>query len=130
VNGRAVIREEGSMTLALKRIKVYLKLTAILAVIAVILTIVLMNVDNTADIWFFRPYKTVNVVWLILITAVSAIASWWIVLKVFGTLRELRGLRRAREDRQRIDEQQRLARELAEREKRIDEKLRRSITEE
>jgi hypothetical protein len=118
------------MTLALKRIKVYLKLVAILAVVAAILLIVLMNQDNKANIWFFGQYDGVNVLWLILITAVSSIASWWIVLKIFGTLRELRGLKRAREDRQRIDEQQRLARELAEREKRIDEKLRRSITEE
>jgi type VI protein secretion system component VasK len=130
VNGRTFLREEGDMSLALKRIKVYLKLSAILAVIAVILLVVLMNLDKRTDVWFFKPYEQVNVLWLILITAVSAIASWWIVLRVFGTLRELRGLRQAREDRQKIDEQQRLARELAEREKRIDEKLRRSITEE
>jgi hypothetical protein len=130
VIGQAVTREESHMTLALKRIKVYLKLVAILAVVAAILLIVLMNQDNKAAIWFFRPYEQVNVLWLILITAVSSIASWWIVLKIFGTLRELRGLKRDRENRQRIDEQQRLARELAEREKRIDEKLRRSITEE
>lgn len=118
------------MSLALKRIKVYLKLTAIVAVVAIILIIVLKNQDNTANIWFFGPYDKVNVLWLILITAISSIASWWILLKVFGTLRELRGLRKARMEKQRIDEQQRLARELAEREKRIDEKLRRSITEE
>lgn len=130
MNGQAVVREEYHMTLALKRIKVYLKLVAILAVVATILTIVLANQGNLADVWFFGQYDRVNVLWLILITAVSSIASWWIVLKIFGTLRELRGLKRAREDRQRIDEQQRLARELAEREKRIDEKLRRSITEE
>jgi hypothetical protein len=118
------------MTLALKRIKVYLKLIAIVAVVAVILLIVLMNLDKRTDVWFFKDYLQVNVLWLILITAVSSIACWWIVLKVFGTLRELRGLRQARADQQKIGEQQRLARELAEREKRIDEKLRRSITEE
>ena len=118
------------MRLALQRVKVYLKLTAILAVVAVILVIVLRNLDNTADVWFFKDYKQKSVLLLILITAASSIASWWIVSRIFGTLRELRGLRRAREAQQRIDEQQRLARELAEREKRIDEKLRRSITEE
>jgi len=118
------------MSLALQRIKVYLKLTAIAAVVAVILLIVLMNLDKRTNVWFFGSYEQVNVLWLILITAVSSIASWWVVLKVFGTLRELRDLRQARADRQKIDEQQRLARELTEREKRIDEKLRRSITEE
>lgn len=118
------------MSLALKRIKVYLKLFAILAVLAVILLIVLRNQENKANIWFFTRYEQVNVLWLILITAVASIASWWIFIKIFGTLRELRTVRQAGRERQRMEEQQRLARELAEREKRIDEKLRRNIAEE
>lgn len=118
------------MSLALKRIKVYLKLSAIVAVIAIILLIILNNQDYKTDIWFFGLYRQVNVLWLLLVTAVISIASWWIVIKIFGTLRELRELRRARQAREKMAEQQRLAQELAEREKRIDEKLRRSITEE
>ena len=104
------------MSLALKRVQVYLKLFAILAVIAVILLIVLENQDNKANIWFFATYEQVNVLWLILVTAAASIASWWIVLKVFGTVRGLRALWQARQDQQRTEEQQRLARDLAERE--------------
>lgn len=118
------------MSLALKRIKVYLKLSAILAVVAVILLIVLMNQENKANIWFFQRYEQVNVLWLILITAASSIASWWLMLKIFSTLRELREVRAAERNRRAMSEQQRMAQELAEREKRIDEKLRRSITDE
>ncbi len=118
------------MTLALKRIKVYLKLFAILEVVVAILLIVLENQENKADIWFFSKYEQVNVLWLILITAVTSIASWWIVMKIFGTLHELRRVREAQQSRQMTEEQQRRAQELAEREKRIDEKLRRSITDE
>jgi hypothetical protein len=118
------------MRLALKRIKVYLKLFAIIAVGAAILLIVLKNQDNTANIWFFHDYEQVGVLWLILITAVSSIASLWIMTKIFGTLRELRQVREAQRTRQMSEEQQRRAQDLAEREKRIDEKLRRSITDE
>jgi len=118
------------MSLALKRIKVYLKLTAIVAVVAIILLIVAKNQEYKANIWFFGMYEQVNVLWLILITAVSSIASWWILIKIFGTIRELRELRKARQTREQMAQQQRLSQELAEREKRIDEKLRRSITEE
>lgn len=116
------------MSLALKRIKVYLKLTLIATVLAVILLIVLMNRNYKADIWFFKDYPQVNILWLLLVTAVISIASWWIVTKIFATLRDLRRLRSDQAKQQQLAEQQRLARELAEREKRIDEKLRRSIS--
>lgn len=118
------------MTLALKRIKVYVKLIAIVAVVASILLIVWFNLDNTAKIWFFGTYEQVNVLWLMLITAILSIASWWIVAKIFATVRELRQLQHAQTSQQQIEEQRRLAQEMAEREKRIDEKLRRSIQEE
>ncbi|GMV97562.1 MAG: hypothetical protein HRF43_01225 [Phycisphaerae bacterium] len=118
------------MTLALKRIKVYVKLTAIVAVIAVLLLLVLMNREYKTNVWFFKEYAQVNVLWLLMVTAVFSIAGWWIVAKVFATIRELREVRQAQVKEQVLAEQRRLAQELADREKRIDEKLRRSITEE
>jgi len=118
------------MTLALKRIKVYLKFLAILAVVAIILTVVVMNRNNTATVWFFWIDDTqpVNVLWLILITAISSIAGWWGLHKVFGIMREVREVRRQAEVERRLAEQRRLAEELAERERRIDEKVKRSIS--
>ena len=116
------------MGLALRQIKVYGKLGATIAVVGAVLLVVLMNLNRTADVWFFHKYEKVPTFWLILVTAVLAVVGWWGIRKVVGALRDLRGLRQARQAAQQRDEQQQLARELAEREKRIDEKLRRSIT--
>ncbi len=117
------------MTLVLRRMKVYLKLTAIVAVVAVILTVVVKNRQHTADVWFFGMYEDVNVLYLILITVVSAIVGWWGFLKVFGVVRELREVQRQAESQRQLEQQRRLAEELAQRERRIDEKVKRSISE-
>lgn len=118
------------MTLALKRLKVYLKLGAIGAVIVLGLLVVLMNRQNTADIWLFRGYEDVNVLWLILVTSGVSILGWWGLGKLVRVVRELREVRRLSRQEAERQAQERLARELAERERRIDEKLRRSIAEE
>lgn len=115
------------MTLALKRLKVYGKVIAISAVGAVAALVVIKNQKYTADFWFFRVYNDVPVLWLTLITAVVAVVGWWGTLRVFGVLRELREVKRAREAQRQLAEQRRLAEQLAERERRIDEKIRRSI---
>jgi len=120
---------EPPMTLALKRAKVYLKVGAIVAVVLVGLLVFWMNGGRTAAVWFFREYSQIPVLWLILITGTSSILGWWGVRKVIGVVRDLRELRRARESERQLSEQRRLADQLAEREKRIDEKVRRSLTE-
>ncbi len=88
------------------------------------------NWRNTADVWFFHKFESVNVLWLLLITAAGSIVSFWIVSKVFGALRELRALRLERQKKRQLGEQRELAKKLEERERRIDEKLRRSIADE
>jgi hypothetical protein len=118
------------MALAARQIKVYLRLVAIGAVGLIVLLVVLMNYQHRATIWFFGKYEDINVLWLIAVTAVASILGWVIVRKVFSVIRDLKELRKARQHERQISEQQRLADETAEREKRIDEKLRRSITEE
>jgi len=122
-------REKTKMALALKRFKVYLKLIAISVAVAIGLLVVLKNLKRTADVWFFHEYKEVCVLWLILVTSVLSIAGWWGVRKVIGVLRDFRDLRRAQETQRQVDEQRRLAEDLAQREKRIDQKVRRSIAE-
>lgn len=116
------------MGLAVRRIKVYGKLVAIIAVVTAGLLVVLMNLGRSADVWFFREYPQVPTFWLILITAAAAIIGWWGFWRVSGVLREVREHRRtAQADRQRAATD-RVARDLAEREKRLDRKLRSSIT--
>lgn len=118
------------MALAARRFKVYLRLVAIIAVALIVLLVVLMNQKNRADIWFFGKYEDINVLWLIAVTAVASIVGWIVVRKIFTVIRDVKELRKARQHEQLMAEQRRLASETAEREKRIDEKLRRSITEE
>ena len=118
------------MGLALKRIKVYLKLGAIIAIVLIALLIVFMNRNHKADIWFFGYYQQINVLWLILVTAIVSVIGWWVVSKIIGVVREVRQVRQSVKMEQQLDEQRRLSEQLAEREKRIDEKVRRSITEE
>ena len=118
------------MALALRRIKVYCKLALIGAVLIVVLLTVLFNRNNNADVWFFRNYERINVLYLILVTAIATIVLFWITTRIRGVLREVRQLRKDRQAAEQLAEHRKLAEELADREKRIDEKLRRSITEE
>ncbi|MBN1488992.1 MAG: hypothetical protein JXA69_03665 [Phycisphaerae bacterium] len=118
------------MRLALRPIKVYGRLGLIWAIAILVLLIVLFNRNNVADVWFFRTYREVNVLYLMLLTAVAAIAVFWAVTRIRGVLREARALREERQAAEQLAEREKLAGELVEREKRLDEKLRRSITEE
>ncbi len=118
------------MALAIRRIKVYLKLGLMIAVSVVVLLLVFKNRNHTADVWFFATYEDVNILWLMLVTAVSAVICWWGARKIFRVLRELKEVRQAAMLDQQMQEQRRVSQELAEREKRIDEKIRNSLTEE
>ena len=118
------------MGLALKQIKVYLRLAAIIAIVLIALLIVFMNRNHKADIWFFGYYQQIDVLWLILVTAIVSVIGWWIVSKVIGVVREVRQVRQSVKMEKKFDEQRRIAEQLTEREKRIDEKVHRSIREE
>ncbi len=65
------------MNLALRRFKVYLKLTLIGATALVLLIVVLMNRKNEVDFWFLRQYEKVNVLYIILISAVASVLLFW-----------------------------------------------------
>lgn len=116
------------MALALRRVKVYAKIGATVITALLVALVVFKNVGRTANVWFFHEYNDLGVLWLILVTAGCAIVGWWGVGKVYTVWRELGELKQAQQAQRRADEQHRLATELAEREKRIDEKIRRSIS--
>ncbi len=119
--------EKRTLPLALRRIKAYLKLALAVAVIVIGWLVVAYNRDHQTDVWFFVTYKDVNVVWLMFVTALVTLVLGWGTLRLAGLWRELRQLRREEREKKRMAEQQRLASELAEREKRIDEKVRQAI---
>ena len=118
------------MNLALRRVKVYSKLALMAAVAIVVLLVVVCNRQNEARVWFFTTFEKVNVLYLILITAVSSIAVFWTITRVLGVLREASQVRKDRRAAEQLAQQTKLAEELSNREKRIDEKLRRSLAEE
>lgn len=117
------------MKLAMRRIKVYFKLGVVITVALLILLLVIMNKDNTADIWFFGSIEDVNVLYLILITAVASVLCWWGATKISKLIREFKAVRQAEKARMQAGEEERRRQELAERERRLDEKMRQSLSE-
>jgi len=116
------------VALALKRIKVYGKLALTGGVVLAVLLLVFKNRGRTVDVWFFHEYTGVSVLLLILVTAVASVVVWWGLGKIVGLWREVRELRKVSRIERQADEQRKIAQEVAEREKRIDEKIRRTLT--
>ena len=117
--------------LAAKRLGVYVRTTLILAVLVAIGAVLVNNRKNEVSVWFFgltdEAAKT-NVVWLILCTAACTLISWWVLRMGRRLWRDVHEVQRARESGRIERGQAEREAELTQREKRIDEKLRRGIT--
>ena len=121
------------MSLAFKKIKVYTNLTLFLIVAVAIGAVLIKNRSHYVRIWFFGlvdPETEVNVVWLMLWTAVGAVVSWWVLGFTVSLIKDARKLRRESEFQQRERVQQERAARLDEREKRIDQKVNQAIAQE
>jgi len=116
------------MSLLLRRIRVYGKLGGMILLALAILLVVFMNRNNTARVWFFGMGGEVSTLWLIVVTALVSVATFWIGTKVVRTVRQLRALRQEARLKAAAEEQARLAKKLEEQERRIDEKLQDAIT--
>ncbi len=114
------------MSLVIKQIKLYAKLTLIIALALIVVMVVFKNRKNEATVWFFGTYESIKVLWLLLCTAVGSIAAWWILGTTLGVWRDLRDVYRASEVKRRTEQLEKRAEELADAEKRIDEKLKRA----
>lgn len=115
------------MSLAFRTIRVYFKLGVVGAIIVCTALVVLFNWNKEADVWFFHTFEKINVLYLILVTAIASISSFWIINRVRGVVHDVRALKKERRDAQTLAEQRKLAADMADREKRIDEKLNRSL---
>jgi uncharacterized membrane protein (DUF106 family) len=111
----------------MRQFKVYVKLILLVALALVLGLVVFNNRHNTVDVWFFKAYESVNVCWLMLITAIGSIATWWILRATVGVWREMRELAKEAHLEKKRAEQEKLAEKLAETEKRIDSKLKGAI---
>jgi hypothetical protein len=102
----------------------------LVALAAVIGLVIFFNRSHTVDVWFFASYQDINVVWLLICTAAGSILAWWIVTRSVGLWRDVKELSREAE-RKKSDQQQReVTQKMAETEKRIDQKLKKGVTEE
>ncbi len=76
------------------------------------------------------PEQPVNVVWLMLWTAVGAVITWWVLRTALTLIKDMRELRRQEELRKSERQQKEMAVKLREQERRIDDKISKAITEE
>ena len=121
------------MSLAFKRFKVYVRCTLIVAAAVAIGLVLVKNRDNRVAFWFFgltEETGRINVVWLMLCTAVGTLVSWWVFSFGWGLWREVREVRRLEASKHTAEEFEKRETELNERERRIDESLKRAITHE
>lgn len=119
------------MSLAFKRLKVYVKLTLVVLVIAAGTTVLWKNRGHEVHIWFFwvvDEATPVNVVWLMLSVAAASLLAYWAMSLVWGLWRDMRKIARESTIHHREKEQDELAKRLDEQEKRIDAKLKKAIS--
>ena len=117
------------MSLAIQRLKVYLRTSIVVVVVGAIGLVLFKNRANYVEVWFFGltdESKKVNVVWLMLSTALGTLTAWRIVWFARGLWRDLREVARQKAIEEATKLQERRAAELDERERRIEEKLKRT----
>lgn len=120
------------MKLAFKRLKLYGRGGLIVAVLGVVGLVLLKNRGHTVAFWFFGltdDQRPVNVVWLILCTSAATLVSWWVLSLGWGLLRAMREVHRLRTISHANKELTQRATDLQERERRVDERLKRALTE-
>ena len=117
------------MSLAFKRVKVYLRTIAVALVVGAVGLVLFKNRTNYVEVWFFGltdESKKVNVVWLMLSTALGTLTAWRIVWFARGLWRDMREVAKQKAIEEATKLQERRAAELEERERRIEEKLKRA----
>ena len=117
------------MSLAIQRLKVYLRTSIVVVVVGAIGLVLFKNRANYVEAWVFgltAESKKVNVVWLMLSTALGTLTAWRIVWFARGLWRDLREVARQKAIEEATKLQERRAAELDERERRIEEKLKRT----
>jgi uncharacterized membrane-anchored protein len=121
------------VTVAFKQLRVYVRGAVILVAALAIVLVLVKNSGHTVRFWFFGftdDTKPVNVVWLLLCTAIAALVVRWVFSLGWGLLRDVREVKRQRAIDQVTGTLQQRGAELDDQERRIDEKLRRAIADE
>ena len=118
------------MSVAWKRLKVYVRVVMIGLVAAAIAAVLIMNRANVVAFWFFGltdPNHGIKVVWLMVSTAAGTLISWWVFSFGWGLWRDMRDVKRAGKVEQTTRALNERETVLAARERRIDDKVKRAI---
>ncbi len=118
------------MNVAIKKAKLYVKLVLIAVVVVMVVSVVCNNRGNHADVWFFKEHREVDVLKLLLYTAIISIISFWILTTGFKLTRQWREVSRQVAHQEKIKQLDSKADELAKQEQRIDDKINRALGEE
>ncbi len=119
------------MSVAFRQLGVYVRGAIVLVVAAAIGLVLFKNRGNEVSFWFFglTGDTEINVVWLILCTAAGTLVTWWALSLGRGIWRDMREVKQVRAIDKAASKLDIRTAELEERERRIDEKLRRAIDE-
>lgn len=118
------------MRLAIKTITVYLRVLVVLLVVGAIGLILFKNRSYTVNVWLFGltdASTPVNVVWVMLATAVCTLTAWWIVSLGRGLVHDLREVRREREQTMAKQFTEQKVAELDARQRRVEEQLKHTV---
>lgn len=110
----------------MKAFAVYLRVAVVLLVAGAIGLILFKNRSYTVSVWLFGLTDTarpVNVIWVILATAVSTLALWWSIALGRGLVRDYRELKHEQQSAQGKKLTENRIAELDARQRRIEEKL-------
>jgi hypothetical protein len=117
------------MSLATKRLTVYLRTIVVVLVVGAVVLVLFKNRSNKVAFWFFgltHEDKPTNVVWLMLWTAGGTLTAWRVVWFARGLWRDIREVARLKAIEETDQQHKQRAAELEERERRIEEKLKRT----
>lgn len=114
------------MSLAFRQLKVYLRIALVVLIGVGVALVLFKNRAYEVRFWFFGlgdATEPVNVVWLMLCTAIGTLLTWWGLSIGWGLIRDRRELKRLRANADLVSAQAKREAELTEREKRLQEKL-------
>jgi len=114
------------VSLAFKRFNVYLRLSVVILLVGAIGLILFKNRNHAVNLWLFgliEETRQVNVVWVILWTALITRVAWFIFAFSLRLWRDYRAIQKQDAVDQVTKEQQRREADLAERERRLNQQL-------
>jgi len=80
------------MAVAFDQFKLYTRMALMFSAVALIATVLFFNRNHDTDVWFFHPFHQVNVVWVMVVTSVASVVSFWLLTQVIAVRRDLRRL--------------------------------------